>query len=169
MKHRKYLIVVVMILLIASAADARMVRRAGRSLVELAPKATIYIGDDTDFGIGLEGIFNTSSKFGVRLDLAEIRFDNTTFYLNFWQSLDGLFYYPIGAMDSYFHAGFGLISIDTGAGSSTYYTFRGGMGFNFPVGRAYDLYFEPGLIITGNGDSDVILRLAGGMKFGVVR
>jgi hypothetical protein len=114
MKNRKYLIVLLMILFVVSLADARMMRRGRRSLVELAPKATIYISDDTDFGIGVEGIFNLSSKFGVRLDLAEIRFDNTTFYLNYNQSLDGLFYYPMGGMDTYFHAGFGLISVDTG-------------------------------------------------------
>jgi hypothetical protein len=37
------------------------------------------------------------------------------------------------------------------------------------MSRNYDFFLEPGLIIVGNGNSDVIFRIAGGMKFGVVR
>lgn len=169
MRSRKYLIVLAVVFLVASSANARMVRRGRRSLIELGPKASLYIGDDTNFGIGLETIFNPVGGFGLRLNLAELIFDNTTLYLNFNESLDALFYYPMSGLDTYFHAGFGLISFDTGQGSTTIYSIRGGIGFNHRLNRTYDLFVEPGLIITGNGNSDVVFRLSAGVKFGVLK
>jgi hypothetical protein len=167
LKIQKYLVVLVVLLLVASA-NARVMRRAGRPMVELGPKGTLYIGDNTDFGIGVEGIFNPTRSFGVRLDLAEIRFDNTTIYLNYSQSLDALFYFPMSGWDTYFHAGFGMISVSSDGASWNYYSIRGGLGFNYPISRSYDLFVEPGLIFVGNGHSDVILRIAVGLKFGVL-
>ncbi len=169
MKISKFLTVVVILLVFASLVHGRMYRRAGRSAIELAPKATLYIGDDTDFGIGVEGIFNPTPRFGLRLDLAELRFDNTTFFLNYYQSMDAVFYYPMSGWDTYFHVGFGLVSISSNGGSWNFYSFRGGMGFNYPMGRTYDFFVEPGLIFTGNGESDVMLRIAFGLKFGMGR
>lgn len=168
MGSRKYLIILMLVLLVTSSVFARGPRRGRRALAELAPKASLYIGDNTDFGIGLEGRFNPTGGFGLRLDLTEIRFDNTTFYLNYNQSLDALFYYPMSGMDTYFHAGFGFISIDTGAGSWNFYSIRGGLGFNHRLNRSYDLFVEPGLIIVGNGHSDVIFRVSVGAKFGIL-
>jgi hypothetical protein len=165
MNGKKWALAFLILVCAVSLANARVSRRTGRPLVELAPKATLYIDGGTDFGIGLEGIFNPVRGVGVRLDLTEIRFDNTIFYLNYYQSLDALFYYPMGGMDTYFHAGFGLISGD----SWDFYSFRGGIGFNFPMSRSYDLFLEPGLIFVGNGSSDVIFRVSGGLKFGLVR
>jgi hypothetical protein len=169
LKIQKLVIVFVVILFVVSSMNARSYRRVQRSVIELAPKATLYIGDDTDFGIGVEGIFNPTRNFGLRLNLTELRFDNTTFCLNYWQSLDALFYYPMSGWDTYFHAGFGMISIDTGGSSWNIYEFRGGMGFNYPMSSNYLFFVEPGLIIMGNGDTDVILRVAAGLKFGMVR
>ncbi len=169
----KKILMILMILLIVSAADAQIRARRNRPLVELAPTARLYISS-VRFGIGADIIVNPLRNFGVRFGLTEISFgdDFTYFSLNHGQwwvqggSLDALFYLPTRGMRPYVHAGFGLA-----ANGETSFVLRGGVGFDYRWDRGTDLFLEPGLLIydPGYGDTDFVFRLAAGVKFGIIQ
>ena len=167
MRIKKYLIVLMLVFLVSSL-NARRMRRSSRALVELGPKISLYFGDETEFGIGCEAVFNPVRSIGFRLDLAEILRENITFYFNQNTSIDALFYYPMGGLQTYFLAGIGLMTLDFGDGSETFYSIRGGLGLNHPINPNLDLFIEPSLIFVGNGASDTIFRISGGIRFGVL-
>jgi hypothetical protein len=164
----KQLAVVLALIMVVSSLHAKIGMRGKSSLIELGPKGSIYVGDDTRFGIGAEVVINPFRSTSLRLDLAEISFgDYTLFYLNSGLSLDFLIYIPMRSMQPYIHAGFGFVMLDTDAGSNTSFAIRGGMGFDFQMKPGAKLFLEPGLIISDNGDTDVIFRLSFGGRFGV--
>lgn len=165
----KKIFIVFAILFFIMFADAKMYKKTKRPLIEIGPKASLYIGS-IEFGIGAEVIFNPLKSIGVRLDLTEIRFgDNTSFYLNHGGSLDALIYIPMRGLHPYVHAGFGFNVRDTGTGSHTSLEIRAGMGGNYPINRRADLFIEPGIIISGNGDTHTVFRLSFGGRFGIFK
>lgn len=167
----KKIIIIAAILLLVVAAEAK------RSLVEIEPKANLYIGS-VRFGIGCDVIFNPLRTVGFRLGVTELSFgdDYTQFYLNFMNlnsSLDALIYFPMRGMQPYAHAGLGFLMLDTDpGGSNTFFTIRGGLGLNYPWSRGSNFFVEPGVIITDLGefsDTDVIFRLSVGARFGLLK
>ena len=140
-----------------------------RSLIEIGPKANIYIDEDVQFGIGVESVFNPLKSFGVRLNLIEVRFDRTTFSFNREGSLDALIYIPIRGMQSYIYSGFDLKMHETGAGSKTDFSIRAGLGLSYQLNNITNLFIEPGIIIKGNGATNAIFRLSFGGRFGIIR
>ncbi len=158
--------VLLVMLLIGLSAEAKIVKR---SLIELGPKATLYIDDDIQLGIGVETVANPLSNIGFRLNLTEVTFDPTTFYFNREGSLDALIYISLRNMQLYVHSGVGLRIHETGAGTQTHYSIRGGLGLNYPLNSKTCLFGEPGLIISGNGDPDVSFCVSVGVRFGIIR
>lgn len=169
----KKILIAIAILLFVVAAEAKRYR----SLVELEPKASLYIGS-VRFGIGCDVIFNPLKTVGFRYSGTELSFgdDHTQFHLNFSflnSSLDALIYFPMREMQPYVHTGIGFLVLDTDPGdSNTFFTIRGGLGLNYPWRRGTNLFVEPGVIITDPGDwgdTDVIFRLSVGARFGILK
>lgn len=169
----KKILIVIAILLFVVAAEAKR----SRSLVEVEPKASLYIGS-VRFGIGCDVIFNPLKTVGFRFSGTELSFgdDQTQFHLNFSvlnSSLDALIYFPVRGMQPYVHTGIGFLVLDTDPGdSNTFFTIRGGLGLNYPWSRGANLFVEPGIIITDPGDwgdTDVIFRLSVGARFGILK
>jgi hypothetical protein len=161
-ENMKKLLIVIAILLFVVAAEAKRYR----SLVEVEPKASLYIGS-VRFGLGCDILINPLKTVGFRFS------GTTQFYLNHGGSLDALFYFPMRDMQPYVHAGFGFYVIDPDPGdSNTFFTIRGGLGLSYPWSRGANLFVEPGVIITDpgdRGDTDVIFRLSVGARFGILK
>lgn len=162
----KKMMVLVLLLCVLGVADAKVVKRP---LIEMGPKATFYIGDDFNFGIGGEVVVNPLKGVGFRLDLMELIFDPTRFYLNYGSSLDGFYYFPMQKMQAYVLVGFGLMTHDTPVGSQTFFSIRAGGGLNYPLNAKTTLFGEPTLIIAGNGDTDVSVRISLGARFRILK
>lgn len=165
----KKILVVVAILLFVAAADAK-IAKGYRSLVEVEPKASLYIGS-VRFGLGCDILVNPLKTVGFRFGLTELSFGgHTQFYLNHGGSLDALFYFPMRGMQPYVHTGIGFLVLDTDpGGTNTFFTIRGGLGLNYPWSRGTNLFVEPGVIISDNGDTDVTFRLSVGGRFRVLK
>ena len=157
------------VLMLLSALFSVEAKGLDKSLIEIGPKATLYIDEDTRLGIGIEAVVNPLRNVGFRIDLAEILFDPTIFYLNREGSLDAFVYIPLQKMQLYVHSGVGLETHETGAGTQTHYSIRGGLGLNYPLNPKTCLFGEPGLIISGNGDTDVSFRVSAGVRFGIIK
>uniref|UniRef100_A0A7C4XFH2 Outer membrane protein beta-barrel domain-containing protein n=1 Tax=candidate division WOR-3 bacterium TaxID=2052148 RepID=A0A7C4XFH2_UNCW3 len=158
-------------------AQAKGVKRFTHSNVEIAPKASLYIGEDAYFGIGAEGVVNPVRQIGIRLNITEIIFGNGThFYLNSgnWSlsglSLDGLFYIPMAEMEPYVHSGLGfeIFNPPGGGGIHTFFSFRFGMGLSYPVNPKTKVFVEPGIIIYDAGNTETVFRLSFGARFGIL-
>jgi hypothetical protein len=162
----KKLPIILMLLFIVSSVEAKT---TDRSLIEIGPKASIYINDGVQFGIGIEAVVNPLRIVGFRFDLTEILFDPTTFYFNREGSLDAFVYIPLRNIQLYIHSGIGLKIHETGAGTQTDYSIRGGLGLNYPLNSKTCVFVEPGIIFSGNGDSDVSFRVSAGARFGIIR
>lgn len=169
----KKILIITAILFLIAVVDAK----SYRSLVEVEPKASLYIGS-VRFGLGCDVIFNPLKTVGFRFSGTELSFGNhyTQFYLNFSylnSSLDALIYFPMRGMQPYVHTGIGFLMLDTDpGGSNTFFTIRGGLGLNYPWNRGSNLFVEPGVIITDPGDfgdTDVIFRLSVGARFGILK
>ncbi len=164
--------VVLLTLLVAVSSLEAKVTRSSRALLEIGPKGTLYlaVGPDNDvrFGIGAEIVVNPVRNIGIRLDITELSFgEYTLFYINQGMSLDALIYFPMKGMQPYFHTGFGFTTLSDDGFSSTYYSIRAGMGFNFSMKGGTDLFLEPGINITGNGETDLVFRTSFGARFGM--
>jgi hypothetical protein len=167
---------VLLILLVAVSSLQGKVVRASRSLIEIGPKGSLYLleggDDDVRFGIGAELVINPVRNIGLRLDITELSFgEYTLFYLNqgFFDrglTMDALIYFPMTGMQPYFHTGFGFTTWSNGE-STTYYSIRAGMGFLFRMRGGTDLFLEPGIIISGNGETDIVFRTSFGARFGM--
>jgi hypothetical protein len=162
----KKLFIIMTILFIISSVDARMLKR---SLIEIGPKASLYINGDIQFGIGIEVVVNPLRSIGFRLDLTEIRFDPTTFHFNRKGALDAFIYLPMKGLQLYVHSGIGLKIHETGAGTQTHYSIQGGLGLNYPLNQRTTLFAEPGIIISGNDETDVSFRVSAGGRFGIIK
>ena len=167
----KKFIIIVLLLSLVGMSHAAIRRSAKRPLIELGPKASIYIGS-VRAGFGAELIANPLRNLGLRMDITELSFGDgdTEFYFNLRNlSLDAMIYMPVSGLRPYAYVGFGL-----GADGRTNLAFRGGMGFNYSVTRTTDLFFEPGMIVTYIGDggedvTDVWFRFSMGGRFGILR
>jgi len=167
---KKIITVVGLCLILVSGLNAKGIKRSRRYLFELGPKANLYIGDEVRIGIGAEVVVNPLSTFGLRMELTELVVGgNTSFYLNNNGSIDALIPIPMRNLAPYIHAGFGFNVFDTGAGSQTIFSIRAGMGIDYPISPGTKLFFEPGIIISGNGDTKATFRLSFGGRFGVLR
>ena len=167
------MVILVSILLFVGQFDARGIRRGTQPLLEFGPKASLYIGEDIAFGIGAEVVTNPVRNFGVRLDIAELRFgDNTIFYLNYGTSIDALIYIPMQEIEPYIHAGMGFSFQDlpSPVDNLTTFSIRFGMGFLFSTAAKTNLFIEPGILIedTSGHDTKAIFRLSFGARFGVL-
>lgn len=170
----KKILIVIAILLFVVAAEAKR----SRSLVEVEPKASLYIGS-VRFGLGCDILINPLKTVAFRFSGTELSFgdDLTQFCLNFSflnSSLDALIYFPMREMQPYVHTGIGFLMLDPDPGdSNTFFTIRGGLGLNYPWRRGANLFVEPGIIITDLGDwgdgTDVIFRLSVGARFGILK
>jgi hypothetical protein len=164
-KMKKIIIMLVMLFIVVSA-DAKILKK---SLVELGPKATLYINDEINFGIGVEAVVNPLHSVGFRINLTEVTFDPTTFYFNREGSIDAFVYIPMQNMQLYVLAGIGLKTHETGAGTQTRYSISGGLGLNYPLHPKTNLFIEPAVIISGNGETDVSFRVSAGARFGIIK
>ncbi len=162
----KKIFVMSVMLFIVLSADAKILKG---SLIELGPKATLYINDEINFGIGVEAVVNPLRSVGFRVNLTEVTFDPTTFYFNREGSIDAFVYIPMQRMQLYVLAGVGLKIHETGAGTQTRYSISGGLGLNYPLHPKTALFVEPAVIISGNGDTDVSFRVSAGVRFGVIK
>ena len=161
----KKLSALIVILVIVVFADAKLLKKP---LIEIGPKATIYINDDVNFGVGIEAVINPINRVGFRLNLTEVTFDPTTFYFNREGSLDGFFYIPMQKLQLYIHSGVGLKTHETGVGTQTNYSIRGGLGLNYVLNSGTALFAEPAVIVSGNGDADVSFRVSAGGRFSII-
>ncbi len=166
----KKFLMILAVLLIVSTAEARTLKKP---LIEIAPRASVYLSEDNAFGIGSDVVFNPFRNIGFRLEAVELLFnDGTYFMLNHGTfktlpKIDALIYIPMQQMSPYIHTGFGLV---TGEGA-TLLALGGGMGFDLYMRRGTTLFIEPGLYIlhfsNGMSDTDVLFRLSFGAKFGI--
>jgi hypothetical protein len=164
----KRLFIILLILFAVASMQAKVYKSVRPSLIEIGPKGSLYISS-VRFGIGAEVLFNPMPTFGIRVDATEVSFGNgTVFYLNHGGSLDALIYIPMRGMQPYVHTGFGFSVISNG-GSATLFSIRAGLGLNYPMARNAKLFIEPGIIIYGNGGTDVMFRLSMGGRFGLLR
>ncbi len=160
------------ILLFVSTADGKTRKNP---LIEIAPRASIYISEDNAFGIGADVLFHPLRNVGFRVEGAELLFNNGTYFsinhglLNTLPKIDALIYIPMREMHPYIHAGFGLT---TGEGFTSL-ALGGGMGFDFLIRRGTVLFIEPGIYILsfsdGISDTDLMFRLTFGAKFELIR
>ena len=158
------------ILVLFAAVSLVGARTTSRPLIQIGPKATLYMDHEYQFGIGMEAVVNPLRCVGFRLDFAEIIFDPTTFHLNREGSLDAFIYLPLRnlAFQLYFHSGIALRVYETGTGTEKRYSIRGGVGLNYPLNPKTHLFVEPGIIFIGNGETDIPLRLSAGARFGII-
>jgi hypothetical protein len=161
---KKLLIVLLLVLCISTA----YAKRYKRPLVQIDPKATLYIGS-VRFGFGAEVVFNPLKNLGFRMDLTEISFGDggTLFTLNRGTGFDVLIYIPMKGLQPYAFAGFGL-----SANGGTNFTIDGGMGFDFVMNKKMNFFVEPGIIISsisvgGVSNTDFMFKVSGGAKFGI--
>jgi hypothetical protein len=170
----KKVALVIAILVTVSIMDAKASSRR-RSTLDIQPRFSFYTNfDDTQFGLGGDVIFNPFRRMGVRLEFAELLFNQgTIFFLNHgvlktMPKVDMLFYMAGHQLQPYIHAGFGLV---TGEGA-TFLIMGGGLGIDYFVSKKMALNFEPGLYFAhasnGGSDSDLMLRLTAGTKFAVL-
>ena len=170
----KKLALVIAILVMVSIVDAKASSRR-RSALDIAPRFSFYTDfPNTQFGLGGDVIFNPFKRMGVRLELAELLFnEGTIFFLNHgvlktMPKIDLLVYMPGYQFQPYIHAGFGLV---TGEGV-TFLIMGGGLGVDYFVSKKMALNFEPGLYFrhasNGTSESDLLLRLTAGTKFAVL-
>jgi len=169
--------IIPLLLCLAILVQAKGIKRYSRSTLEIAPKASLYIGEDAYFGIGAECVVNPIKQVGIRLNITEVIFGNgTQFYLNYggWGfgglSLDGLFYIPMSGIEPYVHGGLGVGIVDTPGpeDTNTYFSFRFGMGLNYPVNPTTKVFVEPGIIIYDAGNTESIFRLSFGARFEIL-
>jgi len=147
-------------------------RAPKRPLVEIGPKANLYIGEDVRIGFGAEALISPIRGFSLRTEVTELSFgDYTAFNLNYGalygSSLDGLIHIPMRSIAPYIHAGMGFLIID----DFTLINIRAGMGLNYNLKRGFDIFIEPGIIIQdiSEVDADVIFRLSFGGRFGLLK
>jgi hypothetical protein len=171
----KKITLVLAFLILVSVMDAKVTRARRSSILDIEPRFTFYTDfDDTQFGIGGDLIFNPFKRIGVRVELAELLFnEGTVFFLNhgvlkIMPKLDVLVYLPARQIQPYIHTGFGLVTGD----GATYLIMGGGLGADYYVSRNMALSFEPGLYFAhasnGTSDSDLLLRLTAGAKFSIL-
>jgi len=160
----KKIFIILMLLFFVTTVYARVPKRP---LVQIAPKASLYIGS-VRFGIGAEVIFNPLRNIGIRFDATEISFGEggAVFSLNQGAGFDALIYLPMSGMQPYVHAGFGLT-----ANGGTSFSIRGGIGADFVMNKKLTFFAEPGIMIVDQGaaDTDFVFRLSGGAKFGILK
>ncbi len=163
----KKLMIILVLFSIVSSLGARTIKNP---LIQIGPKATLYMDHEYGFGIGMEAVVNPLRIVGFRFNLIEIIFDPTTLYLNREGSVDAFIYLPLRniSFQLYFHTGIGLTIHETEAGTQTRYSIRGGVGLNYPLNPKTCLFVEPGIIILGNGETEIPLRLSAGARFGVI-
>ncbi len=167
----KKLTILILLVLLVGVSHAAIRRSLKRPLIEIGPKASLYIGSVRG-GFGAEFIVNPLRNFGLRMDLAELSFGEggTEFFFNLRSlSLDGMIYMPVSGIRPYAFVGFGL-----GADGHTDLAFRGGLGFNYSVTRTTDLFMEPSMMIFYNSsrdddNTDVWFRFSMGGRFGILR
>ncbi|MGB7054455.1 MAG: hypothetical protein WBE28_03950 [bacterium] len=158
--------IILILLFVVSSVSAKAI---GRSLIELGPKASVYINDGVQFGVGVEAVVNPLRNIGFRFDLTEVLFDPTTFYFNREGSIDAFVYMPLQNMQFYFHSGIGIKIHETGTDTQTRYSIRGGIGLNYPLNPKTRLFVEPGIVFAGNGETDVSFRVSAGARFGIIK
>lgn len=145
----------------------------GRPLIQVAPKASLYLIDATEFGIGADIIVNPAPEFGFRINPVLLTFDNTALNLNYGLStyntyIDGLYYFD-GKLPLHAYGGFGLYLYEVAGETESMYVLRGGAGIDYEINKDFDAFGEAGLSIAGNGGTNIVLEISGGVKFGLIK
>jgi len=166
----KKVFIILLLLSVFIIGEAQTRKTAKRPLIELGPKASLYIGS-LRFGLGAELLVNPLRNVGLRFDLTELSFgeDDTRFSFNLRDiSLDGILYLQMQDITPYAFLGLGLAANE----NTTRVEFRGGLGFNYSITRGTDIFLEPGVIITHDSyaeRTDVWFRLSAGGRFGLIK
>jgi hypothetical protein len=166
----KKVFIILLLLSLIIIGEAQTRKSTKRPLIELGPKASLYIGS-LRFGFGAELMVNPVKNLGLRFDLTELSFgeDDTRFSFNLRDiSVDGIIYLQMQDITPYAFLGLGLSANE----NTTRVEFRGGLGFNYSITRGTDIFLEPGAIITHNSYAevtDVWFRLSAGGRFGLIR
>jgi len=165
---------VLTVLILFSVMEAAVIK-GRRSTLQIEPRFSFYTDfDETHFGLGGDVIFNPFKRVGVRIEFAELLFnEGTVFFLNhgvlkLMPKIDVLVYLPGRQFQPYIHTGFGLVTGD----GTTFLIMGGGLGFDYFMSKKMAFSFEPGLYFShasdGTSDSDFLLRLTAGAKFAVL-
>lgn len=148
---------------------------SARQKLEISPRLSLHnndaLFDGVRWSIGGDIIFNPAENIGFRVNMAELFFGDPTilsmnmnvlyFYSN---NIDFLYYMNIAGLSSYVAINFGLISV---AGSSFVVT-GGGLGLEQRIGKRNCIFLEPALtLMNGEGASEVIFEVSGGLKLGI--
>lgn len=163
------------ILIAVSTMDAGASRNLRKTVLDIGTRLSFYTDfDDTQFGLGCDFVFNPFKNIGLRVELAELLFnDGTLFSLNHgvfktFPKTDLLIYLMGRDIQPYLHTGFGLVAGD----GVTFIMLGGGRGIDYYINRNFALSLEPGLYFMhasdGTSDSDLLLRISAGAKFGIM-
>lgn len=166
----KKVFIILLLLSLVIFGEAQTRKSAKRPLIELGPKASLYIGS-LRFGFGAELLVNPLRNVGLRFDLTELSFgeDDTRFSFNLRNiSVDGIIYLQMQDITPYSFLGLGLAANE----NTTRVEVRSGLGFNYSITRGTDIFLEPGVVITHDSYAevtDVWFRLSVGGRFGLIR
>ena len=166
---KKFLPILFLICVVA-IGEAQTRKATKRPLLELGPKASLYMGSLLRGGAGAEIIVNPVQNAGLRIYLVELTFGegDTRFHFNLRDiSIDGILYLPMQGIEPYAFLGLGIA-----ANGRTDVDFRGGIGLNYSITRGTHIFVEPGAIISYdsyNGDTDIWFRLSLGGRFTLIR
>jgi hypothetical protein len=165
----KKIFFILLLICMAVIGEAQTRKVARRSMIELGPKTSLYLGS-LRFGFGAELLVNPLQNAALRVNLTELSFGDggTRFHFNLRDiSIDGILYLPMQGIEPYAFLGLGVA-----ANGSTDVDFRGGMGLNFPITRGTNVFIEPGAIISYDSyseETDIWFRLSLGGRFALIR
>ncbi len=164
---------IIALLAMISLAHAKAPKKWQRPMLEIAPKATLYIGS-VRFGLGADVVFNPFKNISFRTGVIEMNFGEggSYFSLNrglFYQigSVEVLYYLPMPNMRPYIDAGFSLA-----ADGGTAFAIGGGMGLDFVMAKGMTFFAEPSIIISDAGEgfeTDFVFRFSAGVKLGLIK
>jgi hypothetical protein len=151
---------------------------SARPKLEISPRLSFNYSDDIFDGarwsLGGDIIFNPTNNIGLRVNMVEFLLGNPTFFsmnmINmvslYNPQIDFLYYINLGTgLSSYIVMNFGVMG---GEGSSLV-AIGGGIGLGKNIGKKNSIFVEPGLIfLSGEGNSELIIKVSGGMKFGIL-
>ena len=169
---KKFMLILTLLAMI-SLAHAKAPQKWQRPMLEIAPKATLYIGS-VRFGLGADVVFNPFKNLSFRTGVIEMNFGEggSFFTLNrgqFYQigSVEVLYYLSMPNMHPYVDAGFSL-----GVDGGTAFAIGGGMGLDFVMDKRMTFFAEPSIIISDLGEgteTDFVFRFSAGIKLGLIK
>ena len=147
-----------------------------RPKLEISPRFSLHYSDEffdgTRWSLGGDITFNPTNNIGLRVNMFEFLLGDYSFFsMNMMNmvtlyspQINFLYYMNLGTgLSSYIVMNFGVMG---GEGSSLL-AIGGGIGLEPNIGKRNSIFVEPGLtFLSGEGDSELIIKVSGGMKFG---